>query len=101
MGAGPMVGVLKALRQEIGKGPGDRVRVELELDTEARTVEVPEELARALAKNEKATALYQGLSYTHRREYAKWVAEAKRAETRLERARKAVALLASGKKSRS
>jgi hypothetical protein len=101
MGEGPMVGVLKAVREEIGKGPGDTVKVVVELDTEERTVDVPSELAEALQKNKKAALFYQGLSYTHRKEYARWVGEAKKSETRLERARKAILLLESKKKDRS
>ena len=61
---------------------GDRVTVEVELDTEPREVEVPPELAEALEPEPELRAFFDGLSYTHRREYAEWVAEAKREETR-------------------
>ncbi|MEU1205919.1 DUF1905 domain-containing protein [Nocardia sp. NPDC005825] len=49
MGAGPCLGLLKAIREELGKGPGDRVTVTLERDSAERTVAVPEDLATALA----------------------------------------------------
>jgi hypothetical protein len=41
------LGVLKAIREKIGKGPGDSVRVTLAEDTEERTVEVPRILPRS------------------------------------------------------
>jgi uncharacterized protein YdeI (YjbR/CyaY-like superfamily) len=55
------------------------------LDTEARTVEVPPELAEALAGRADLAEVFDGLSFTHRREYAEWIAEAKRPETRARR----------------
>ena len=75
---------------------GDCVTVEVELDTEPREVEVPPELAEALEPEPELRAFFDGLSYTHRREYAEWVAEAKRVETRRRRAAKAVELLRDG-----
>jgi uncharacterized protein YdeI (YjbR/CyaY-like superfamily) len=44
-------------------------------------VELPPELEAALA-DAQVRAAFEKLSFTHRREYAEWVAEAKRAETR-------------------
>lgn len=84
------LGILKAIRETLDKGVGDTVKVIVEADTEPRTVTVPEELRAELRKNPKAKARYEELSYTHRKEYASWVAEAKREETRLRRAAQAV-----------
>src|SRR5690242_18495337 len=77
-----LIGVSKAVRAEAGVEAGDTVQVELELDAQERTVEVPEALAAALAGDEEAQARFEGLAFTHRKEYARWVSEAKRAETR-------------------
>jgi uncharacterized protein YdeI (YjbR/CyaY-like superfamily) len=49
-------------------------------------VEVPAELTEALARDDQARAAFERLPPSHRREYASWVAEAKRAETRARRA---------------
>ena len=49
----------------------------IELDTEARTVEVPADLARALAEKPDATAAFEALSYTMRKEYVRQVETAK------------------------
>ena len=64
---------------------GDEVEVTLELDLEPRTVEVPDDLAAALAEKPGATAAFDALSYTMRKEYARQVNEAKAQETRTRR----------------
>jgi uncharacterized protein YdeI (YjbR/CyaY-like superfamily) len=79
-------------------GPGDRVRVVLEVDEAPRTVELPPDLERALRKSPAAKAVFEKLSYTHRKDYAAWVAEAKRPETRATRVEESIRLLAHGKK---
>jgi uncharacterized protein YdeI (YjbR/CyaY-like superfamily) len=63
-----------------------------------RTVEVPHDLARALRGAPAAKAAFDGLSYTHRKDYATWVAEAKRPETRARRVEETIRLLAAGRK---
>jgi uncharacterized protein YdeI (YjbR/CyaY-like superfamily) len=40
--------------------------------------------------------VFDALSYTHRREYCRWIAEAKKEETRLRRIEKAVEMLQNG-----
>ncbi len=72
-------------RQAAGVRAGDTVEVTIELDTEARTVEVPADLARALAEKPGATAAFEALSYTMRKEYVRQVETAKATETRLRR----------------
>jgi Bacteriocin-protection, YdeI or OmpD-Associated/Domain of unknown function (DUF1905) len=84
-GGQPLVGVRKSDRAGAGIGVGDRFDVSLVLDTETRTVEVPPELAEALAGRADLADVFDGLSFTHRREYAQWIAEAKRPETRARR----------------
>jgi uncharacterized protein YdeI (YjbR/CyaY-like superfamily) len=83
-------------QQAFGVGPGDRVRVSVERDDTPREVDVPPELADALTDAPGAASLFATLSYTHRREYARWVGEAKKAETRARRAAKAVGMLEQG-----
>jgi hypothetical protein len=91
----PMLGVLKGIRERIGKAIGDMVEVELHRDETERTVDVPEDLA-DLLKREKLTVVFDKLSYTHRREYCRWITEGKRAETRAGRIAKAAGMLRSG-----
>jgi 2,4-dienoyl-CoA reductase-like NADH-dependent reductase (Old Yellow Enzyme family) len=96
MGGRPLLGVTRAVRNAIGKDVGDRVAVTVTRDDEPRTVEVPPGLVKAL----EAAGLrerFDELAYTHRKEYAQWVAEAKREETRARRIAKAVEMVASGR----
>ncbi|MGC1461909.1 MAG: YdeI/OmpD-associated family protein [Terracidiphilus sp.] len=92
-----MLGVLKGIREQIGKGPGDTIEVVVWKDEEERTVEVPAEFKR-LMKNEGLLAGFEKLSYTHRKEYCRWITEAKKEETRSARIKKAVEMLRGGVK---
>ena len=60
-------------------------------------VEVPAELQAALQKNKAADKVFQAFSPSCRREYAEWIAEAKRPETREKRVTQAVEWIAEGK----
>lgn len=75
-----MIGVTKAVREAAGARIGDRVDIVLELDAEERTVEVPADLADALALDEVAAAGWERFSYTHQREYVTAILKAKKAE---------------------
>ena len=92
-----MLGVLKGIREQIGKGPGDMIEVVVWKDEEERTVEVPDEFKRQM-KEEGLLAGFEKLSYTHRKEYCRWITEAKKKETRLARMAKAVEMLRRGVK---
>jgi hypothetical protein len=92
-----MLGVLKSIREQIGKGPGDIVAVVLERDESVRTVEIPLELAKLL-RREQLLPVFEKLSYTHRKEYCRWITEAKKEETRQTRVAKAVEMLRTGVK---
>jgi uncharacterized protein YdeI (YjbR/CyaY-like superfamily) len=81
--------VLKAIREQLGKGPGDDVVVTLTRDDAPRTVTVPDDLAAALEAAERRAA-FDALSYSHQREYVEWIDEAKRADTRARRISEAV-----------
>jgi uncharacterized protein YdeI (YjbR/CyaY-like superfamily) len=64
----------------------DDVTVSVELDDAPRDADIPPELTAALAGHPAAGAAFSELPPSHRREYAQWVGEAKRAETRVRRA---------------
>jgi hypothetical protein len=98
MGGGVhILGIRKDVREAIGKDVGDRVHVVIELDTEPREVVIPKELAAALEAHDDVAASFSALSYTHRREFAEWVAEGKRDETRERRAARAIELIREGR----
>ena len=80
------IGLRKAQLTAMGLGVDDGVTVAVECDDTPRDVDVPAELTAALAENRKAGAAFAALPPSHRREYALWVDEAKRADTRVRRA---------------
>jgi hypothetical protein len=90
------LGLNRELREAADVDAGDTAAIELELDDAPREVEVPGDLRRALDADPEVAAFYNGLSFTHRREYARWVGEAKREETRRRRVEKAVEMLRDG-----
>jgi hypothetical protein len=92
-----VLGLSRAVRQEAGVEAGDTVEVELELDAAPREVEVPAALAAALEGDPSARAAFEALAYTHRKEYAVWVQEAKREDTRQRRVAQALEMLRAGK----
>ena len=87
-------------RRGAGVEAGDRIEVTLEADTQPRRVEVPEDLASALQANEGARSNFEALSFSHRREYVEWIAEAKRPETRNRRIEGAIERLSEGRTQR-
>lgn len=97
MGGEFLVGLNREVRTGAGVEAGDEVDVVLALDTEIREVDVPPELAEALAGDPAAKAAYDGMAFSHRKEYARWVAEAKREETRTRRVAQALEMLREGK----
>jgi antitoxin component of MazEF toxin-antitoxin module len=96
MGGEFLVGLPREVREGAGVTAGDDVEVTLELDTAPREVEVPEALAAALATDPEAKAAFDGMAFTHRKEYARWVAEAKRDETRQRRVQQALEMIRTG-----
>jgi uncharacterized protein YdeI (YjbR/CyaY-like superfamily) len=88
------MGFRREIREAAGVAAGDPVVVELERDDEPRTVELPDDLAAALDSETRAS--FDRLSYTHRKEYVRWVKGAKRDETRRKRVAQAVELLRAG-----
>lgn len=63
----------------------------------ARPLVIPPELTAALKKNRKALAVFEAFPPSHKREYAEWIAEAKREETKAKRLAQAVEMIAEGK----
>ena len=91
-GGRPYVGLRREVREAAQVEVGETVSVEIALDTQERTVEVPDDLASALA-GAGARDAFDSLSFTHRREHVESVESAKKPETRQRRIDKAVGAL--------
>ena len=87
-----MIPLSKEHREAAGVQAGDEVEVTLELDTEPRTVEVPDDLAMALEEG-CVTAVFDALAPSKRKEHVRQVTSAKAEETRQRRIAKIVASL--------
>ena len=87
-------------RAAAGVAAGDEVEVDLELDNTPREVEVPADLAAALGQDDAALANFEALPYSHRKEWVRWVTEAKKPDTRTTRITKTVQSLHEGKTAR-
>lgn len=97
MGGEFLVGLNREVRQSAGVEAGDEVDVCLTLDVEPRDVEMPPALVEALASDPRAEARFNSMAFTHRKEYARWIAEAKQDATRQRRLEQALDMIRAGK----
>jgi hypothetical protein len=93
MGGRNLVGLNAAHRAASGAAGGQVVEVTIVRDDAPREVEVPEALAQALAADPVAAAAWQRLAYSHRKEHARAISDAKSEDTRARRVAKAVSML--------
>lgn len=96
-----VLGILKEIREQIGKSIGDEIEVVVEEDTQPREVEVPQDMQDALRGYPEEEAFFQSLSYSHQREYVRWIEDAKQASTRQRRLNQWIDLLTQRKSRRS
>ena len=89
--------VNKAIREGAKVDTGDIVTIAMEPDTKARTITVPKDLKAALSRLPNLQSLFSALSYSHKKEYVDWIAEAKRPETRSARIQRMLKLIAAKK----
>jgi hypothetical protein len=97
MGGENLLGFSKKLRTDLGVEIGDTVDVVVELDAAPREVEVPAALAAALEDDPAAKKAFDALAPSHRKEYARWIDEAKRDETRTSRVERTLQMLREGR----
>jgi hypothetical protein len=88
-----LLGLSNANRQAAGVMTGDEVEVEVEIDAEPRVVVEPADFVRALDADPVARTAYDRLSYGRNREYVLPIERSKKAETRIRRIEKALAML--------
>jgi len=92
-----MLPVSAEVRERAGAAAGDDIEVAVELDTEPRVVEVPDDLAAALATDAEAQQFFEGLSYSNKRRIVLSINDAKTPETRQRRITRTIENLRQGK----
>ncbi len=98
LGGRYLVSVSAAVRRATGLAGGDPVRVTLTVADTPREVDVPADLAAALAADEQAGAFFATLSNSLQRHHVDTVNGARTAETRQRRIDRAVSLFRAGVK---
>ena len=93
-----ILGLTQEVRKQLGKTFGDEVSVSLMEDKEERIVEIADDIAAVFIENPEAKALFDKMSYTHKKEYIRWIEEAKKPETRENRKTKMIQMILEGKK---
>jgi uncharacterized protein YdeI (YjbR/CyaY-like superfamily) len=73
------------------------IKVPQKTPSEKRELVIPEILTKALAKNKKAREAFDKFSYSHKKEYAEWINEAKTEPTREKRLTTTLEWLSEGK----
>jgi Bacteriocin-protection, YdeI or OmpD-Associated/Domain of unknown function (DUF1905) len=97
MGGVFMISVSSEVRERSGVRAGDRVDVEVELDTERREVTVPADFAAALDAEPAARRMFESLSYSNQSWHVLQVEGAKTTETRDRRIGRSIEALREGR----
>lgn len=100
MGGRFMVPLAAEHREGAGVTAGEEVDVDIELDVAVREVVVPADLATALAGEPSVHEFFDQLSFTHRKEWVRWIEDAKKPETRQARLTKTIDELREGRRTR-
>ncbi len=103
MGGTVCIPLRRSNREAAGLEGGETLEVEIALDTDKRVVTAPRDLVQALKARPPAWERWRELSFTHQREYAEAIREARKPETRARRIAEAVRKISSlaAKKTRS
>lgn len=100
MGGAFWVPVSAEQRAAASVAAGEILEVEVSRDESPRTVETPADLAEKLASDPQAREFFEGLAHSHKKEYVRWIEEAKKPETRQARVEKCLALLQEKRRTR-
>lgn len=93
-----ILGLTQDIRKQLGKTFGDEVSVSLIEDKEERIIEVADDISLVFNKNPDVKILFDKMSYTHKKEYIRWIEDAKKPETRENRKAKMIQMILGGKK---
>ncbi|MDN3695422.1 YdeI/OmpD-associated family protein [Chryseobacterium tructae] len=93
-----ILGLTQDIRKQLGKTFGDEVTISLIEDKEERIVQIADDIALVFHENPDAKVLFDTMSYTHKKEYIRWIEDAKKPETRETRKIKMIQMILDGKK---
>jgi hypothetical protein len=93
MGGQYWLGISAERRAAAGISAGDVLDLEIALDTAPREVELPDDLAAALAADAQAAEFWSTLSFSAKRWHTEQIAGAKTAQTRARRVERSISLL--------
>lgn len=93
-----ILGLTLEIRKQLGKTFGDEVSVSVIEDKEERIVKIADDVVFIFNENPSAKVLFDRMSYTHQKEYIRWIEEAKKSETRENRKIKMIQMILEGKK---
>ncbi|MEE6127576.1 YdeI/OmpD-associated family protein [Chryseobacterium arthrosphaerae] len=93
-----ILGLTQEIRKQLDKTFGDEVSVSLVEDQEERVVDIADDIAAVFDENPEARIMFDKMSYTHKKEYIRWIEEAKKPETRENRKIKMIQMILDGKK---
>ena len=88
-----IIGITKAIRGEIGKGPGDEIEVTVKEDNESRLEEIPSILQEAFNNNIEAKNFFNTLTDSQKNKFIKFITSAKKEETKKSRLEKVIEML--------
>lgn len=91
-----ILGLTQEIRKQLGKTFGDDVSVSLVEDQEERVVDIADDIAAVFDENPEARIMFDKMSYTHKKEYIRWIEEAKKPETRENRKIKMIQMILDG-----
>jgi antitoxin component of MazEF toxin-antitoxin module len=89
--------VSKKILKAANAAPGDEVTVEIQHDTEPRTITIPVYLQQEFDRNPIAKDKFDNLAYTHKKYFAQWITDCKRETTSIKRAKKAIEMILEGR----
>lgn len=93
-----IIGITKAIRERIGKQPGDTVSVSIRADQENKVNKMPENLKLAFSKNKEAENFFNSLTTSQKNKFIDFIASAKKVETATKRLEKVIQMLENGEK---
>jgi uncharacterized protein YdeI (YjbR/CyaY-like superfamily) len=91
-----LIGLARSAREQAGVSIGSAYPAQIVADSSERSVELPADLAVALAGDAQAQAAFETLAYSHRKDFVRWVSEARRDTTRAQRIVKTIEMLRAG-----